>query len=110
MAYNFFRYDFQGLDEHGNPVYSPDKITIMDRPKGLEKVARLWYDTGSAIFADVEHAGSAGKSRLYSHEDYYYQCRPNRSWYMTAMLVNKAALYHRIISFPIAMSCLRCGG
>jgi len=34
MAYGFFRYDFQGLDERGNPRYSADKITVMDPPKG----------------------------------------------------------------------------
>jgi hypothetical protein len=54
MAYNFFRYDFQGLDEHGNPVYSSDNITIMDKPKGLEKVARVWYDADRDILVAAE--------------------------------------------------------
>jgi len=49
MAYNFFRYDFQGLDRHGNPVYSADKITVMEPPKGVKKVARVWYDSDRDI-------------------------------------------------------------
>ena len=28
MAYGFFRYDFQGLDAKGNPIYRADKITV----------------------------------------------------------------------------------
>ena len=27
MAYGFFRYDFQGLDDKGNPTYRADKVT-----------------------------------------------------------------------------------
>ncbi len=34
MAYGFFRYDFQGLDSKGNPIYRADKITIMEPPEG----------------------------------------------------------------------------
>ena len=45
MAYGFFRYDLQGLDERGNPVYRTDKITVMEPPRGVKKVARVWYDT-----------------------------------------------------------------
>lgn len=44
MAYGFYRYDFQGLDSKGNPIYQADKITTMEPPKGVKKVARVWYD------------------------------------------------------------------
>jgi hypothetical protein len=54
MAYGFFRYDFQGLDAKGNPIYEADKITIMEPPKGIKKIARVWYDvdTDTLIVAD----------------------------------------------------------
>lgn len=63
MAYGFFRYDFQGLDERGNPIYSADKITILDKPKGVNKVARVVYldDSDTLIVAeegkDMRHIG-----------------------------------------------------
>lgn len=43
MAYGFFRYDCQGLDSQGNPIYAADKITVLDKPPGVAKVARLCY-------------------------------------------------------------------
>lgn len=43
MAYGFFRYDFQGLDARGNPIYSADRITVLDKPKGVNQVARVCY-------------------------------------------------------------------
>lgn len=54
MAYGFFRYDFQGLDERGNPIYSADKVTVLDKPKGVNKVARVCYldDTDTLIVAE----------------------------------------------------------
>ena len=54
MAYGFFRYDFQGLDAKGNPIYAADKITVLDKPKGVNKVARVVYldDTDTLIVAD----------------------------------------------------------
>ena len=54
MAYGFFRYDFQGLDAKGNPIYSADKITVLDKPQGVNKVARVVYldDTDTLIVAD----------------------------------------------------------
>ena len=45
MAYGFFRYDFQGLDARGNPIYQADKVTVMEPPKGVSKVARVYYDS-----------------------------------------------------------------
>ena len=54
MAYGFFRYDFQGLDSRGNPIYRGDKITILDPPAGVQKVARVVYldDTDTLVVAD----------------------------------------------------------
>ncbi|MGA1237591.1 MAG: hypothetical protein ACO34E_12070 [Limisphaerales bacterium] len=43
MAYGYFRYDFQGLDQVGNSMYSADKITVMDPPEGVNKIARVVY-------------------------------------------------------------------
>lgn len=54
MAYGFFRYDFQGLDNHGNPIYSADKITVMDRPRRMKDVARVWYDSDSDMLVAAE--------------------------------------------------------
>ena len=54
MAYGFFRYDFQGLDEKGNPIYRADKITGLEPPDGVKKVARVCYldDIDTLIVAD----------------------------------------------------------
>jgi hypothetical protein len=54
MAYGFFRYDFQGLDARGNPIYRGDKITVLDPPQGVKKVARVIYldDSDTLIIAD----------------------------------------------------------
>ena len=41
MAYGFFRFDFQGLDAKGNPIYSADKITPLEKPAGMKNVARV---------------------------------------------------------------------
>jgi hypothetical protein len=54
MAYGFFRYDFQGLDAKGNPIYRGDKITVLDKPQGVNKVARVVYldDSDTLVVAD----------------------------------------------------------
>ena len=54
MAYGFFRYDCQGLDAKGNPIYSADKITVLDKPQGVNKVARVCHldDTDTLIVAE----------------------------------------------------------
>jgi hypothetical protein len=54
MAYGFFRYDFQGLDAKGNPIYAADKVTVLDKPKGVNQVARVCYldDTDTLIVAE----------------------------------------------------------
>ncbi len=54
MAYGLFRYDCQGLDAHGNPIYRADRITVLDKPKGVNKVARICYldDTDTLVVAE----------------------------------------------------------
>lgn len=63
MAYGFFRYHFQGLDDRGNPIYSQDAVTQMPTPSGMNKVARVWYDRDRDILvaadegSDMRHIG-----------------------------------------------------
>jgi hypothetical protein len=57
MAYGFFRYDCQGLDAKGNPIYSADKITVMEPPRGMSNVARVWYDNDTDTLIAAEQAG-----------------------------------------------------
>lgn len=54
MAYGFFRYDFQGLDPAGNPIYRADKITVLDPPEGAGKIARVIYldDSDTLVVAE----------------------------------------------------------
>lgn len=54
MAYGFFRYDFQGIDPHGNPIYSADKITVLDKPDGIGNIARAIYldDSDTLVAAE----------------------------------------------------------
>jgi hypothetical protein len=54
MAYGFFRYDFQGLDPVGNPVYRADKVTQLEKPNGMKNVARVWYDSDADILVATE--------------------------------------------------------
>ncbi len=57
MAYGFFRYDFQGLDAKGNPIYRADKITVMEPPKGMTNVARVCYDVDTDMLVAAEQSG-----------------------------------------------------
>jgi len=54
MAFGFFRYDCQGLDGKGNPIYSADRITVLELPNGVKRVARVCYldDTDTLVVAD----------------------------------------------------------
>jgi len=54
MVYGFFRYDFQGLDAQGNPIYRGDRITVFDPPVAVKKVARVVYldDSDTLIVAE----------------------------------------------------------
>ncbi len=71
MAYGFFRYDCQGLDPKGNPIYSADKITVLDKPKGINQIARVCYleATDTLVLgeegSDMRHIG-----RVYICKDY----------------------------------------
>ena len=47
MAYGTLRYEFQGLDPKGNPIYRSDKAMGWDPPEGMKNVARVWYDSDS---------------------------------------------------------------
>jgi len=54
MAYGFFRYDFQGLDERGNPIYRAENTTVLEPPQGVKTIARVVYldDSDTLIVAD----------------------------------------------------------
>lgn len=65
MAYGFFRYDFQGLDAQGNPIYLADKITVMDMPNGMTNVARVIYDSDTdTLVAAEQGVDEQGKSDM----------------------------------------------
>ena len=75
MAYGFFRYDFQGLDAKGNPIYSADKVTVMEKPKGMRDVARVWYDTDTdTLVAAEQGVGESGRSDM-RHIGRIFVCR-----------------------------------
>ena len=65
MAYGFFRYDFQGLDAKGNPIYAADKITVLDKPKGVNKVARVVYlDESDTLIVGEEGRDEEGRPSM----------------------------------------------
>lgn len=65
MAYGFFRYDLQGLDPKGNPIYRADKITILDKPEGVGKVARVVYlDDSDTLVIGEEGSDMRHLSRI----------------------------------------------
>ena len=75
MAYGFFRYDFQGLDDKGNPIYSADKVAVMEPPKGMKTVARVWYDSDRDILVAAEQgADERGHSDM-RHIGRIFVCR-----------------------------------
>jgi hypothetical protein len=63
MAYGFFRYDFQGLDAKGNPICRGDKITVLNNPQGVNKIACVVYlDKSDTLVvadegSDMRHIG-----------------------------------------------------
>ena len=65
MAYGFFRYDFQGLDARGNPIYAAEKITPLEKPNGMKNVARVWYrsETDTLVAAE-EGENEEGRSDM----------------------------------------------
>ncbi|MFZ4506198.1 MAG: hypothetical protein ACOYON_00695 [Fimbriimonas sp.] len=65
MAYGFFRYDLQGLDAKGNPIYQADKITVLDKPEGVGKVARVVYlDDSDTLVIGEEGSDMRHLSRI----------------------------------------------
>jgi len=77
MAYGFFRYECQGLDKQGNPIYSADRITVLDKPKGVNKVARVVYlDVSDTLVVAEEGLDEKGRpsmrhiSRVFVCKDY----------------------------------------
>ncbi len=71
MAYGFFRYDFQGLDAQGNPIYSADKVTVLDKPKGVNKVARVCFlDDGDTLIVAEEGSDMRHISRVFVCKGY----------------------------------------
>ncbi len=54
MAYGTFRYEFQGLDPKGNPIYRGDRAPAWDPPGGMKDVARAWYDADSDTLVAAE--------------------------------------------------------
>ena len=65
MAYGFFRYDFQGLDARGNPIYAADKITVLDKPKGVNRVARVCYlDESDTLVVAEEGVDEQGRPSM----------------------------------------------
>lgn len=89
MAYGFIRYDFQGLDANGNPIYAADKITVLDPPKGVKKIARVVYldDSDTLIVAD-ESSDMRHISRVFICKDYL---KGNRETVSLAPPVGKEA-------------------
>ena len=71
MAYGFFRYDFQGLDPKGNPIYSADKATVLDKPKGVNQVARVCYlDDSDTLILGEEGSDMRHISRVFFCQGY----------------------------------------
>ncbi len=71
MAYGFFRYDFQGLDARGNPIYRADKVTVMELPKGVQKVARVFYDTARDLLVIADEGSDMRHiSRVFICQNY----------------------------------------
>ena len=71
MAYGFFRYDFQGLDGKGNPVYHADKTTRLEMPKGVKKPARVCYlDESDTLIVAEEGEDMRHISRVFVCKGY----------------------------------------
>ncbi len=75
MAYGFFRYDFQGLDAMGNPIYSADKITVLDKPKGVNQVARVCYLDESDTLIVAEEGRNEAQEPSMRHISRVFVCK-----------------------------------
>jgi hypothetical protein len=57
LANGLYRYEFQGLDSAGNPIYTVDKCTQMPKPDGVSNPIRVMYDTDRDLLVTAENAG-----------------------------------------------------
>ncbi len=79
MAYGFFRYDFQGLDPQGNPIYAADRVTVLDKPKGVSQVARVCYlDATDTLVVAEEGRDEQNRSSM-RHISRVFICRGYRA-------------------------------
>jgi len=75
MAYGFFRYDFQGLDAKGNPIYDAGKITLLEKPKGVNNVARVCYLDESDTLILAEEGRDEQNQASMRHISRVFICR-----------------------------------
>ncbi len=75
MAYGFFRYDFQGLDAKGNPIYAADKVTVLEKPHGVNKVARVCYLDDSDTLVIGEEGQDEGGHPSMRHISRVFVCK-----------------------------------
>jgi hypothetical protein len=54
LAYGNIRYEFQGLDPVGNPIYRADKVATWESPEGMGQAARVWYDSDRDLLVAAE--------------------------------------------------------
>jgi hypothetical protein len=75
MAYGTFRYEFQGLDPTGNPIYRADKTRPWDPPKGMKDVARVWYDSDADTLVAAEQGVDEGGRTDMRHIGRVFICK-----------------------------------
>ena len=75
MAYGTFRYEFQGLDPKGNPIYRADKVATWDPPEGMRDVARVWYDSDADTLVAAEQGVDEDDRADMRHIGKIFVCR-----------------------------------
>jgi hypothetical protein len=75
MACGTFRYEFQGLDPKGNPIYRADRTTAWDPPEGMKDVARVWYDADRDILVAAEEGVDEGGRPDMRHIGQVFVCK-----------------------------------
>jgi hypothetical protein len=91
MAYGHFRYEFQGLDAKGNPIYRADKLAIWDLPEGMKRPARVWYDSGrDLLVAAEEGVDEAGRPDM-RHIGPIYVCKNYKAGNRKAVVFQSGA-------------------
>lgn len=79
MAYGRFRYEFQGLDPRGNPIYRADKISTWDPPDGMKEAARVWYDADRDILVAADQGVDEGGKPDMRHIGRVFVCKNYRA-------------------------------